>query len=92
MKRKEHYELCLRRWGVTQSCHQRRPAAVVIDYVASVNPPPTASMTRPDSNSQQVFNVTASRKPWLARLAVTSVDPTVELTMVDRDRTCGDIS
>ena len=55
----------------------------MIDCVTSVNPPPTASVARPDSNSQQVFNVTASRKPWLARLAV---------SMVDKDMTCGDIS
>ena len=55
----------------------------MIDYVASVNSPSRASMARPDSNSQQVFNVTASRKPWLARLAV---------TMVDKDMPCGDIS
>ena len=82
MKRKEHYELYLRRWGVTESCHQKRPQWT-IDYVTSVNPSPTASMARPDSNSQQVFNVTASRKPWLARLAMTTVD---------KDMTCGDIS
>jgi len=55
----------------------------MIDYVTSFNPPPSASMARPDSNSQQVFNVSASRKPWLPRLAV---------TMVDKDMTCGDIS
>ena len=40
-------------------------------------------MARPDSNSEQVFKVTASRKPMLERLAV---------TMVDKDMTCGDIS
>ena len=55
----------------------------MIDYVASGNSTSRASMARPDSNSQQVFNVTVSRKPWLARLAV---------TMVDKDMTCGDIS
>ena len=38
-------------------------------------------MPRPDSNSQQVFNVSASRKPWLARLVV---------TVVDKDITCAD--
>ena len=38
-------------WGATESCHQRTPAVCRIDYVASVNPPPIASLARPDSNS-----------------------------------------
>ena len=56
----------------------------MIDYVASVNPPPTGQHGRDLTvTRQQVFNVTASRKPWLPRLAV---------TMVNKDMTCGDIS
>ena len=41
----------------------------MIDYLASVNPPPRVSLATHDSNYQQVFNVTASRKPWLARFS-----------------------
>ena len=79
MKKKEHYELCYEPKVATKEDLQQW----MIDCVASVNPPSRASMARPDSNSQQVFNVSASRKPWLPRLAV---------TMVDKDMTCGDIS